>query len=626
MTKVKASEWKPVGVKSLEKAAEDVVRSIKNSVVIAGPGAGKTELLAQRACYLLQTSICPSPKKILAISFKKDAAENLAKRVSDRCGKELSDRFVSMTFDAFAKSILDRFIVGIPDGWQPVKNYEIANFNDAGIRGFLNGLNPPDTLSQRDILRSIDVKEFMKSTVLGRLPLSIKVDSAIEWAGIEFWKQALYLADRSKLSFPMISRLAEYLLRSNPMILKGLRATYSHVFLDEFQDTTHVQFDLVKTAFQGSPSILTAVGDNKQRIMGWAMALTDAFSDFKSEFVADEFKLQMNYRSSPYLVQIQHHIIASIDSNSVMPKSGLDPSVGSVCEVFVFPDGMVEAKKMAESIQYFIKSENCNPRNICILTKQRVDLYTQFILTELQSKGIEARVEDKFQDLLKEPITDLVLKVLKLSTRARAKSLWSEVIYMMEQCRGQTARKALADYEKVLAQTCVQQRKKLLAINTKKDLETCVWSIIDFFKRDALKGLYPQYSQGDYFESLVDQLVSGLWQYFESSRNWESALDGFEGKNSIPMMTIHKSKGLEFDIVFLVGLEDGAFWSYKNQPHEDNCTFFVALSRAKQKMFFTLCKSRVSRDGYGSQPQSILAIKPLYNMLAAAGVQTKEYK
>jgi len=107
--RIAPDDWIPVDVKKLEDAAIDVVKSSANVGVVAGPGAGKTELLAQRASFLLQTNLCPDPKKILAISFKKDAAENLAERVEKRCGKELASRFDSKTFDAFSKVLVDLF-------------------------------------------------------------------------------------------------------------------------------------------------------------------------------------------------------------------------------------------------------------------------------------------------------------------------------------------------------------------------------------------------------------------------------------------------------------------------------------------------------------------------------------
>src|ERR1017187_1101390 len=104
---IKPSEWKPEGIQSLEDPAERAVKKLANTLVVAGPGAGKTELLAQRACYLLKTALCPYPRRILAISFKRDAAKNLRERVKLRCGDEFARRFDSLTFDAFSKGVLD---------------------------------------------------------------------------------------------------------------------------------------------------------------------------------------------------------------------------------------------------------------------------------------------------------------------------------------------------------------------------------------------------------------------------------------------------------------------------------------------------------------------------------------
>lgn len=128
LSKVAPADWKPQGIESLEKAAEEAVHYDRHALVVAGPGAGKTELLAQRACYLLQTRLCPRPTRILAISFKRDAARNLAGRVEQRCGEVLARRFHSQTFDAFAKSLVDRFGQALPEKWRPTPDYTI-NFD-----------------------------------------------------------------------------------------------------------------------------------------------------------------------------------------------------------------------------------------------------------------------------------------------------------------------------------------------------------------------------------------------------------------------------------------------------------------------------------------------------------------
>ena len=97
-----------------------------SAVPCGGAGAGKTEFLAQKAAYLLQTGLCPAPKRILAISFKRDAAWNLADRVSQRCTPAQARRFNSFTFDGFAKNLLDRFLAAVPERYRPPHSYRIV--------------------------------------------------------------------------------------------------------------------------------------------------------------------------------------------------------------------------------------------------------------------------------------------------------------------------------------------------------------------------------------------------------------------------------------------------------------------------------------------------------------------
>ncbi|NEE38094.1 UvrD-helicase domain-containing protein, partial [Streptomyces sp. SID7982] len=110
---IPVKDWRPAGIEDLEPAAWAALRDTGNVAVVAGPGAGKTEFLAQRASYLLQTGLCPWPQHILAISFKRDAAANLGRRVAARAPEHAS-RFASMTFDAFTKGLVDRFALALP--------------------------------------------------------------------------------------------------------------------------------------------------------------------------------------------------------------------------------------------------------------------------------------------------------------------------------------------------------------------------------------------------------------------------------------------------------------------------------------------------------------------------------
>lgn len=232
--RVRPEDWKPVGVKSLETNALKVVRSAKNRSVIAGPGAGKTELLAQRAAYLLQTDSAPAPRRILAISFKRDAASNLAARVRQRCHRDHAGRFDSMTFDAFAKGLVDRFGQALPERWRPRPDYDITTHYERDYKDFLYedvGIPPASVGTEAD-LYAIGPKTFERRHLLGApLPLDGWQDPTVaQWAADRFWQRSLHGGTKTVLSFPMIGRLAELLLRVNPMAREALRLTYSHLF------------------------------------------------------------------------------------------------------------------------------------------------------------------------------------------------------------------------------------------------------------------------------------------------------------------------------------------------------------------------------------------------------------
>ena len=256
---VESSDWVPKGDIILESAAENAVKSNQHLLVVAGPGAGKTELLAQKTDYLFQTNLSKNPRKILAISFKKDAADNLKERIVKRYGNEYGSRFSSLTYDAFSKRVLDQFRTALPEGLIPQKNYlvEDENIIESVFSKYFQGFSQWKKTSK-------------KSTIDNALYKNMKSD---------IWIDLLRDSEDNKacLTFKMINILATRIIITNPKIKDLLQMTYSHVFLDEFQDTTDLQYDLVKDCFLNGDSIVTAVGDNKQRIMEWAGARKTIF-------------------------------------------------------------------------------------------------------------------------------------------------------------------------------------------------------------------------------------------------------------------------------------------------------------------------------------------------------------
>lgn len=251
---IRPEDWVPSGIKDLEDNAMLAVRAKVNTLVTAGPGAGKTELLGQRGVFLLQTGTCPYPRRVLAISFKRDAARNLRDRFERRCTKEQAGRLDSMTFDAFAKQLLDRFWRALPEPWRLTTAYRVATilgrqefgeFQVSAAGGLSNPEQPSAWAAQHagvkpssGQIHSVTYDAFTLG--IQELVLSpLAVPNAAALLQLALFRRNLAL-DPIPLSFPMIGRLAELIVVANPKIRAAILATYSHVFVDEFQDTTGV--------------------------------------------------------------------------------------------------------------------------------------------------------------------------------------------------------------------------------------------------------------------------------------------------------------------------------------------------------------------------------------------------
>jgi superfamily I DNA/RNA helicase len=614
--KVSPDDWVPIGVPALEPAALESVKSTSNLLVIAGPGAGKTELLAQKACFLLQTYTCHYPKRILAISFKKDSASNLKDRVEKRTG-EKNIRFDSMTFDGFAKSILDNFNNILPLHSRPQKKYEIAQPTDVEIQTFLKtlhvqGLNDTKPLieiinaNQWDRRRLVD--NFTKKHFTGFRLGTINRNHILDWASDQLWLELIKGNENgSKISFQMISRLAEYIVNLNHYIKKSILATYSHVFLEEFQDTTSIQYDFVRTCFYQTSTILTAVGDGKQRIMTWAGARTSIFDDFKIEFAAQEKTLTMNFRCAPRLVELQTVVAKHLEPNSTPQKT--NSTGGGTIKSIDFKNESQEADSLTKKVLQLIQN-GVGAEQICFLFKQQVAQNSTLIIQQLNNAGVKARVEDEYQDLLKDDAVKIALTfiryVFELDVEAR-----DEAFKLIADSDA-----SLADFRRI-EQRLATFRNNINSNNNNFSTEETTLNFLSeiytFLGNQRLSILVQGFSESS-LNSSAEKFANKFYEIFSREKNVRSTVDEFVGIGVIPCMSIHKSKGLEFEVVFFIGLESGMFWNFQNQPKEDIQAFFVAISRPKSQLYLTFCKQRGNRNQQKSMQQ-------IYNFLTVANVE-----
>lgn len=576
---VKSDVWFPKGDIILEEAALEAVKDVANCLVIAGPGAGKTELLAQKLDYLFSTNKCISPKKILALSFKTDAASNLKERIKKRYGDEYASRFTSLTYSAFEKRILDQFRNVLPEEIRPSRDYLIEEMEV--IKEVLNRNGLSTTGMKMNI-----IKENAESIALSENDSTIKNDLL---KGAQNNKPVLF--------YRQITKLATQIIATNEYICEALQTTYEFVFLDEFQDTTYDQYNLLTACFLGSSCKLTAVGDNKQAIMRWAGAKPDIFPDYIRDFNSNKYQLLMNHRSVPKLVEFQKevHQILNEDTNIFQINDYTEFQEGEIT-LFEFDNEITEAKAVAIDIESKIQS-GVRPSEICILAKKKVADYSSKLIAILSNKRIKARIENEYQEILKDPTCDLLLDLISCSQGKRDPLIWENLSIFYGIINGIdefTDELSLAKSYKEI-DNIISDITSLISspIPNEDGMLSIVNCMIEKIGAKRIVSNFSTYNGKSDLAIIVKKFSKLLYkEYSQSQGSWINIVSNFKGENSIPIMTIHKSKGLEYEAVYFLGLEDSAFSNFNEEPEENKSAFFVALSRAKSYLIFTYCKSR----------------------------------
>ena len=577
----KSNDWFPKGDIILEKEAIEVVKDSSNILVIAGPGAGKTELLVQKLDYLFSTNKCIWPKKILALSFKTDAALNLRERVKKRYGAEYSSRFTSLTYSAFEKRILDQFRNALPENMRPCKKYFIEDWEvikDVLSKNEINVYDSKLSSIQAYVERIILEENNKENNIRNSLLKGTQSNSAV-------------------LLYKQITKLATYILANNEYIRKSLQMTYEYIFLDEFQDTTHHQYNLLKTCFLGSCCKLTAVGDDRQAIMRWAGANPNIFYDFSKDFNSKEYKLSMNYRSVPKLVEFQKKVCKILNRNyDTLSKVHSHNFGDGEIILYEFEDEYAEAKIIAKDIESKIK-EGIPLSEICILLKQNVADYSAELMYQLGVKGIPVRIEQEYQELLNDSVCRFLLELIVCSQGKKDPLIWKNINNFYENicgiddfCDEVTIEKYYMKLNELVNETANLISK---CVNSEEQMLTLINKIIEEIGKEKIVSNYSVYNGNKDLAEITNRFSKLLYKEYTQTRDdWIKIVSNFKGENSISIMTIHKSKGLEFEAVYFIGLEDSAFWNINKQQNEDKNTFFVGVSRAKSILIFTNCNYR----------------------------------
>ncbi|WP_426817788.1 UvrD-helicase domain-containing protein [Winslowiella sp. 2C04] len=529
----------------------DLIEEKGSVSILAGAGSGKTEFLAQKANYLLQTGLCSWPKRVLCLSTKKEAQVNIKERIMKRCGSN-GNRFDSYTFDAFCKSIVDRFKNVLPLDIRPPGNYDVETDQKKS-----NG--------------------------------------------------------KDKLSFEDLRRYAIKIVKLRPDIADVFAVSYTHVFIDEFQDTRAEQYELIKLLFLNKATILIAVGDINQSIMLWAKASPTFFKDFQKDFSAKNKFLTKNHRASEEIQKVLSCFISFIDSSQ---KPFTITHKTKNCFIHVYNNEFEEADDLVLQIRELIDS-GTEEKDICVLTKQQSSLYTSVIRDKLTQVGINNLDMSELQDALKEPLGRIFANLFRIYTdisHACYSDLCDLYLELNNVSRGDDNE---SDLINKLSIHISDTKRSLSADSGEDSLLAVINETFKFIQFKRIISKWGQYKSKSFRDALWEKLETHLRNTISITNSLSEASKMFKAENCIQLMNIHKCKGLEYKVVFFIGIEDQAFWNYSSKNFEDKCAIYVALSRAKERLIISTSKYREFRISpkWDNRTSKYEKVKEIYSFL-----------
>ncbi|WP_223286322.1 UvrD-helicase domain-containing protein [Kocuria atrinae] len=382
----------------------------------------------------------------------------------------------------------------------------------------------------------------------------------------------------------MMNRLAELVIRSSPQLQRALAATYPFVFVDEFQDTTYAQYSFLKSIFAPETTIITVVGDRKQRIMGWAGAHTDAFAQFEHDFGARSFELSWNFRSTQELVDLQHRFAKRLAPDSQPQMSQVDSQVGNTpSQIWSFSNARLEAEYIAGWVAADIDQSGRPPAQYAVIARQQVanlepELAQAFAAQGLKLRNDDARVgELRLQDLLKDDLVRLLIGLVRLgSTRGGQPQTWREVTTTLRRVTATDRdREVGTSIDDALSAFLGQLRIWFAATPpsehatfepdvdlTEEIAQTLIDKLTSFVRFDKIAQKRVLADRPEDLAVTVEAFKIRLIDVLGRANSWDQVASAFTEDNAVPLLTIHRSKGLEYHTVFFVGLDGDQWWAH----------------------------------------------------------------
>ncbi len=594
-------------------------------MVLAGAGSGKTSVLTQRIANILNKGLA-YPVQILAITFTNKAAGEMRARLANIC--QNADYIWAQTFHSFCARIL-RYEIDKLDGYN--RNFSI--YDETDKKNVLKKVIKANELKEEDYLQNLlhDISSYKNANL-----------SLDEYAGLnsfrpnfetniklmQDYEQAM--KQNNALDFDDLLIKTLQLFKNNQEVREKYQNQFKYILVDEFQDTNQVQYDLVKI-LAGKYNNIFAVGDEDQSIYSWRGANVANIQKFLKDFAGTTlYKLEQNYRSTKNIIECANKVIKH-NQNRIDKTLFTDNENGIKVQYFNKYSDREEAEFVVQEIYNLAHNLGYEYKDIAIL--MRLNALTRSFEDKLLMYDIPYRVFGGLKFYDRQEIKN-VLAYLKLIINPQDNESFNRIINFPKRSIGDmTIAKLVSlsggtslmktidslselDYVRDKGLIKFKEFKSVIDDFRQKSTELKVSELVKYIVKTLnLEAVYATGKDEDEHRMAnLDELVASIKEFEEDNENISleeylqnvsliSDIDTFDDEtNAVTLATVHSAKGLEFKVVFVVGLEERYFpiirdSSSPSDMEEERRLMYVAVTRARERLYLTNASTRYM---YGS--------------------------
>ena len=605
-----------------DKQYEAVVNTKGPCLVIAGAGSGKTKVLTHKIAYIMQEENA-KPWDILAITFTNKAANEMKERIANLVGDNVKDMWVG-TFHSICVRILRRFIDRI--GFDT--SFIIFDTSDQKtlIKNCLKDLAIDDKLfNERSVQSEIS---NAKNDMLEPFQYTAKAmgDYRKEKIATVYELYQKRLKENNAIDFDDIINYTIKILMENPDVLEYYSNKFKYVLVDEYQDTNKAQFTLI-TLLASKNGNITVVGDNDQGIYSFRGADISNILNFEKDFPGTKIiKLEQNYRCTGNILKAANAVIKN-NEVKYAKKLWTENEIGKLPKVYLADNEYDEGSYIVEQIEHLKREKYYKYSDFAILYRMNTQsraiedifrrenipykiigglkfyerkeikdiiAYLRLIFNTSDNlslkriinepkRGIGKTSLDNVQEISDKTGTSMyeIIKNAEQYGLNRVKANSIEFVQVIEELRKQVNEVSISE----LIKLTLNKTGYVKALENENTVEA----------ESRIQNLEEFLTVAIEFE---EQMAENTLAEFLESISLTSDIDDMEeSEDTVTLMTLHSAKGLEFPVVFLVGMEEGIFPGYKSigelkELEEERRLFYVGITRAMQFLFLTCAQRR----------------------------------